>query len=84
LIDNAALPGEKALLTACRKGKILVPYLLASPHWQVFAHPHAGDSMISAIYKDEPSYANPDYEYSGWKDSWKFFDESPGDHSREK
>ena len=83
LIDNAAIPGKKALLTACRKGKILVPYLLASPHWQVFGHPHAGDSMVSAVYKDEPVYADNDYELSGWKDGWKYIDKSSDSHTEE-
>ena len=72
IIDNAAMPGQKALLTPCRKGKILVPYLLASPYWKVFGHPHAGDSMVSAIYQDSAEYAHPDYELYGWKDSWEF------------
>ncbi len=75
LIDNACIPEEKAILTPCRKGKILVPYLLASPNWQVFGHPHAGDSMVSAIYKSEPIYSDPAYELSGWIDSWKYNDQ---------
>ncbi len=72
LIDNAALPEEKALLTPCRKGKIIVPYLLASPFWKVTGHPHAGDSMVSATLMSEPNYADPAYELTGWIDSWKY------------
>lgn len=72
VIDNAAAPTEKATLTPCRKGKILVPYLLASPFWKVRTHPHSGDSMVSADYMLQPDYADPDYELIGWIDSWKF------------
>ncbi|MCD6394269.1 MAG: class I SAM-dependent methyltransferase [Planctomycetes bacterium] len=64
LIDNAALPQAKLLLSPCRKGKILVPYLLASPNWQVRGHPDAGDSMVSAVYSDKPNFADERYERS--------------------
>ncbi len=62
LADNAALPGEKHLLSPCRKGKILVPYLLASPIWEVTGHPDWGHSMVSAILHDRPDYAESSYE----------------------
>ena len=39
LIDNAALPDTRAMLSPCRKGKIIVPYLLASAWWEVTGHP---------------------------------------------
>jgi predicted O-methyltransferase YrrM len=73
LIDNAALPDEKqALLSPCRKGKILVPYLLASSSWEVSGHPHAGDSMVSAVYCDDSDHADPGYERSeGFRD-WRY------------
>jgi len=64
LVDNAALPGEKKLLSPVRKGKILVPYLLASPYWDVHAHPRSGDSMIFAVLHNETDFADPDYERS--------------------
>jgi len=75
LVDNAALPGEKKLLSPVRKGKILVPYLLASPYWEVRAHPRAGDSMISAILHSEANFADPDYEHPENIDNWQaYFD----------
>ena len=77
LVDNAALPGEKVLLSPVRKGKILVPYLLASPYWDVSAHPRAGDSMISAILHEEANYADPLYEDPEYIDQWQaYFDNS--------
>ena len=72
LVDNAALPGETRLLSPCRKGKIIVPYLQASAWWQVFGHPDAGDSMISAKMCDSPDYADPDYEWSEYVDAWEW------------
>lgn len=71
LIDNAALPNAKLLLSPCRKGKIVVSYLLASPNWEVRAHPTAGDSMISATYHDSPDYADPSYELVDYVDPWR-------------
>ena len=71
LIDNAAIPGEKHLLSPVRKGKILVPYLLASRYWEVQGHPDAGDSMVSAIKRDSPDYADPMYEDPGYIDHWR-------------
>lgn len=71
IIDNAAFPNNKNLLTPCRKGKVLVPYLLASPYWKVVSHPHAGDSMVSATHMSQPEYAEKDYELEEWIDSWK-------------
>jgi len=61
LIDNAAVPGATSLLSPCRKGKIIVPYLQAHANWQVLPHPRAGDAMVSAKYFDEQVYADPDY-----------------------
>lgn len=71
LVDNAALPGEKILLSPVRKGKILVPYLLASPFWEVRAHPRAGDSMISAILHGEANFADSEYEHPEYIDNWQ-------------
>jgi len=71
LIDNAALPDEKCLLSPVRKGKILVPYLLASPYWEVQGFPTAGDSMVSAIRHVEPDYADPAYEHPEYVDHWR-------------
>jgi len=71
LVDNAALPGAKRLLSPVRKGKILVPYLLASPYWEVHAHPRAGDSMISAVFHSEADFADPDYEHPEYIDNWR-------------
>jgi hypothetical protein len=73
LIDNAAFTNAKLLLSRCRKGKILIPFLLASPNWVVHAYPNAGDSMISAIYHNEPNYADHSYELSGYDDPWKSY-----------
>jgi len=71
LIDNAALPNERWLLSPCRKGKIVVPYLMASAYWEVQGHPTAGDSMISAVHHDTPDYAHTSCEWSGFVDTWK-------------
>jgi predicted O-methyltransferase YrrM len=71
LVDNASLPYEKRLLSPVRKGKIIVPYLLSSPYWEVFAHPIAGDSMISAILHREANFADPIYEHPEYIDNWR-------------
>lgn len=71
LVDNAAIPGFQRLLGPVRKGKILVPYLLASPYWEVAGHPDSGDSMVSAILRSEPDYADPDYEAPEYIDDWR-------------
>ena len=71
LVDNAALPGHKMVLSPVRKGKILVPYLLASPFWDVSGHPGAGDSMVSAVMRTEPDYADRDYEDPEYIDNWR-------------
>lgn len=63
VIDNASLPGQSHQLTGCRKGKILVPYLLASPYWLVTTHPHDGGSMIVAVRQREPDFSDPSYEH---------------------
>lgn len=71
LIDNAALPNEKDVLSPVRKGKILVHYLLASPYWEVFPEPKAGDSMILSVRHDTPDYFDPAYEDPGFIDNWR-------------
>lgn len=71
LVDNAALPKQKMVLSPVRKGKILVPYLLASPFWEVTGHPGAGDSMVSAVMRAEPDYADRDYEDPEYIDNWR-------------
>jgi predicted O-methyltransferase YrrM len=71
LIDNAALPGAWLRLSPCRKGAILVPYLLASPFWEVAAHPRSGDSMVSAIRHATPDHADPRYEDLDYVDHWR-------------
>ncbi len=70
LIDNAALPGATDVLSDVRKGKILVPYLLALAHWDVHVHPKAGSSMVSATMHEEAAFAEPDYELQDWVDHW--------------
>lgn len=59
------------MLSPVRKGKILVPYLLASPFWEVSGYPDAGDSMVSAVMRSEPNYADKDYEDSEYIDNWR-------------
>ena len=72
LIDNAALPGETRLLSPCRKGKVIVPYLQASECWEVFGHPLSGDSMISAVHHAKPGYADPSFEWPNYVDPWEW------------
>lgn len=63
VLDNAAIPGESAQLRSpCRKGKIVVPYLLASSFWEVIGHPEDGDSMVAAIRHSEGTFADKAYE----------------------
>jgi predicted O-methyltransferase YrrM len=64
ILDNASLPGAWFTFSPCRKGRILVPYLLASPLWEVIPWPHDGDSMIAAIRHAEPRWSHPNYELS--------------------
>jgi hypothetical protein len=72
IADNASLPCAWFTFSGCRKGKILVPYLLASPLWQVIPWPHDGDSMIAALRHAEPLWADPDYEWSDYQgDNWR-------------
>lgn len=71
LVDNAAIPGVKRVLSPVRKGKILVPYLLASPFWEVKGYPEAGDSMVAAIMRSQADYADPDYEDPEYIDNWR-------------
>jgi predicted O-methyltransferase YrrM len=71
LVDDAALPGARLLLSPCRKGKLLVPYLLASPFWTVTAHPRAGDSMVSAVLDAIGARADAGYEDPGYVDLWR-------------
>lgn len=70
LIDNAALPEETCTLSPVRKGKILVPYLLASPVWEVTGYPSAGDSMVAAVRHEKPEYADARYEHPEYVDHW--------------
>lgn len=72
LIDNAALPGETRLLSPCRKGKVIVPYLQASAWWRVYGHPLEGDSMISAVRESTPDFADRDYEWPEYVDPWEW------------
>jgi predicted O-methyltransferase YrrM len=59
VMDNAALPGEtRPLRSPCRKGKIVVPYLLASPFWEVIGLPEDGDGMVAAIMHEDASFAD--------------------------
>jgi predicted O-methyltransferase YrrM len=70
--DNASLPGTRFTFSACRKGRILVPYLLASPFWEVTAWPRGGDSMIAAVRHAEPEWSDPAYEWSDYPgDNWR-------------
>lgn len=69
LIDEAALPGAR-LGARCRKGKLLVPYLLASPVWRVTAHPRVGASMISAVHDRVGARADARYEDPEHVDRW--------------
>jgi predicted O-methyltransferase YrrM len=71
LVDDAALPGARLLLSPCRKGKLLVPYLLASPFWRVRAHPRAGDSMVSAVHDRVGARADATYEDPAYVDRWR-------------
>ena len=71
LVDNAALPCTTKTLSPVRKGKILVPYLLASPLWEVQPHPRAGDSMIAAIRHADPVFADPAYEDPEFMGNWR-------------
>jgi SAM-dependent methyltransferase len=79
LIDNAALPDQSRLLSPCRKGKIIVPYLLASEFWELSGHPDAGDSMISAVCHDNPGFADPAYEWPEYNDPWEWSFENQWD-----
>ncbi len=71
LVDNACLPGARLRLSPCRKGAVLVPYLLASPFWEVTAHARSGDSMVSAVRRESPDYADPAYEDPSYVDHWR-------------
>ncbi len=71
LIDDAALPGARLLLSPCRKGRLLVPYLLASPFWSVTAHPRSGDSMVSAVLDTIGARADRSYEDPSYVDQWR-------------
>jgi hypothetical protein len=70
LVGDAALPGARLVLGPCRKGKLLVPYLLASPVWRVKAHPRAGDSMVSAIHDRIGARADASYEDPSYANQW--------------
>jgi len=65
LIDNATLYGYDKIhkvRSACRKGKILIPYLQAEPHWRVVNYPEWGDSMIYAVLHNEPKFRDNEME----------------------
>ena len=70
LIDEAALPGARLALRHCRRGKLLVPYLLASPVWRVAAHPRVGESMVSAVHDRVGARADASYEDPSYVDRW--------------
>ena len=59
------------MLSPCRKGKIIVPYLLASTWWEVTGHPTAGDSMVSAVRHGRPEFADPAFEWPEFVDTWE-------------
>ena len=71
IIDNAKFPEEKTNRNPARKGKIIVPYLLASKSWEVFSYPFSGDMMIVAIKRSEKKYADLGYELDEYTDNWK-------------
>ena len=72
VLDNAAIPGAEPPSLPCRKGKILVPYLLASAHWEVVGHPQSGDAMIAAIRHDAATWSDPAYEWDDYPgDDWR-------------
>jgi predicted O-methyltransferase YrrM len=61
VIDNAKLPGLKQSPGPARKGKILVPYLLAHDEWTVEAFPGYGGMMIVAVKQPHGGHADPGY-----------------------
>jgi predicted O-methyltransferase YrrM len=72
MLDNASLPGARFTFSPCRKGKILVPYLLASPVWEVIPLHRDGDSMVAARRHAEPRWSHPDFEWSDYRgDNWR-------------
>jgi predicted O-methyltransferase YrrM len=71
LIANAALPGARLRRRPCRKGKLVVPYLLASDFWTVTAHPRAGDSMVGAVLDAIGAHSDAGYEDPGYIDHWR-------------
>ena len=59
LIDNATMYEEtisRESELACRKGRVIVPYLRAHPFWEVKPYPQYGGGMVMAILRDEPSF----------------------------
>ncbi len=77
LIDDAALPGAQLLLGPRRKGRLVVPYLLASPFWSVSAHPRTGDSMVSAVLDAVGARSDESYEDPRYVDLWRAGRERP-------
>lgn len=66
VMDNARIPEKEHIKgeckgAACRKGKVIVPYLLASPHWVVKAFPQEAGGMIGAIMQPDAKYSDPAY-----------------------
>ena len=71
IIDNAKLPSKWSPFEGTRKGKILVPYLLAHPFWDVSDFPKDGGSMVFAKMMSKPEYSNHAYEAPDYVDNWK-------------
>lgn len=71
LIDNASVPGTWLRLGPTRKGKVVVPYLLASRYWELIPYPRAGDSMVFAVRHGEPRFGDPACEHPHHVDRWE-------------
>ncbi|NNF02508.1 MAG: class I SAM-dependent methyltransferase [Bacteroidia bacterium] len=71
LIDNASLPCSKVMLSPVRKGKILVPYLMSSPFWEVIPFHSSGGSMVAAILRQDGIFADETLEDPDYIDEWK-------------
>jgi len=71
LIDEACLPGARLTLSPCRRGALLVPYLLASPVWRVSGHARAGNSMVSAVHDRAGARADARYEDPRLAKQWR-------------
>jgi len=70
LIDNATWP--YSIKKNTRKGKILVPYIMAKSDWLSILYSHVGDSVIMARKMRTDDFADPDYEKPGeYIDKWQ-------------